>query len=141
MKPIALLAVRLYQRHLSPHKGFVCAYRVHTGRCSCSEIGFRAIRRFGVIDGCAVLRERLNLCGVAHRRFAQPVKRLHPQAGMCDLSCGALDLDGAGSACDVAFSGCDCSGWDNKKKNQQEEKWIYIPPNQRLKNDVRCHMH
>ena len=27
--------IRFYQRRLSPHKGFCCAYRAHTGRRSC----------------------------------------------------------------------------------------------------------
>jgi putative component of membrane protein insertase Oxa1/YidC/SpoIIIJ protein YidD len=45
-----LLAIGLYQKYLSPHKGFCCAYRTHTGRAGCSALGFRAVRRYGV--GC-----------------------------------------------------------------------------------------
>jgi putative component of membrane protein insertase Oxa1/YidC/SpoIIIJ protein YidD len=34
-----LVAIRFYQRHVSPRKGYRCAYRVHTGRCGCSALG------------------------------------------------------------------------------------------------------
>ena len=60
MKQLALAAIRLYQRHLSPHKGFCCAYRVHTGRASCSSLGYRAIRRFGLWLGLVILHRRLD---------------------------------------------------------------------------------
>ena len=65
-----LAVIRLYQRHLSPHKGFHCAYRVHTGRASCSALGYRVVRRHGVFAGLGLIRERTQLCGVAHRRHA-----------------------------------------------------------------------
>ena len=48
LRALALRAIGLYQRHLSPRKGFACAYRARTGGASCSELGFRAIRRFGL---------------------------------------------------------------------------------------------
>ena len=69
MRAIALPAIQLYKRHLSPYKGFCCAYRSHLGRFSCSTLGFRAIRMYGVIKGIAVLRQRLKRCGVVHRRY------------------------------------------------------------------------
>lgn len=68
---LALAAIAGYQRWISPYKGFRCAYRAHTGRCSCSQLGARAIRRFGTFDGIGVLRERLYRCGVAFRRFGK----------------------------------------------------------------------
>jgi len=45
-KHLALWAIRAYQRHLSPWKGFRCAYRVLTGRDSCSAYGYKvALKR------------------------------------------------------------------------------------------------
>lgn len=85
MKSLALAAIRFYQRHLSPHKGFCCAYRQHTGAGSCSELGHRAIRRHGVFQGLGVLNRRLTLCGVAHRRFDPRVRPLAAQRGDCDV--------------------------------------------------------
>jgi putative component of membrane protein insertase Oxa1/YidC/SpoIIIJ protein YidD len=130
----ALAAIRAYQRVISPHKGFVCAYRVHTGRCSCSELGYRAIRRFGVGKGWLVLRERTARCGVAHRRHTSA--RPRPPArerGDCalDLPCD-LDLTpspGKPGLCDV-FSCCDAGScdWPDRKKKRQAGRRVHIPP-------------
>ena len=75
LQQMALSAVRAYQRFVSPHKGFVCAYAVHTGRCGCSELGYRAIQRYGLAKGWRVLRLRMALCGTAYRRHAGARRR------------------------------------------------------------------
>lgn len=108
----ALLAIRAYQRYLSPLKGYACAFRVLTGRDSCSAYGYRAIKRFGLLRGLALLRRRLQACSQhlhAHRA-ATPAKRYvtarhRAQAGDCDLPC----------ACD-AIDLLDCCDWPRKKK-------------------------
>lgn len=133
MRDAALRAICLYQRWLSPHKGFSCAYRAHTGRCSCSQLGFRAIRRFGVAGGWHLLRQRTALCRVAHRRFGT-VPRRPParERGDCDLGCDLDFLPGKGldiwdvcSCCDVGS--CDWGNNDKKNKRQREQH-IHIPP-------------
>lgn len=133
MRDTVLGAIRLYQRRLSPHKDFACAYRVHTGRCSCSQIGLRAVRRFGVVGGWHLLRRRTSLCGVAHRRF-NPIPRRPPvrQRGDCDLGCD-LDLlpdKGGLGTCDAGS--CDW-GSNNKKKERHQERYIPIPPHANLR--------
>jgi len=118
--------------------GFRCAYSVRTGRCGCSEIGLRAIRRFGVVGGFCILHRRMFLCGVTHRRFSGAVymggSGHYQQAGFIDLDC-ALPIDA--SCCDGlhvsdAVSRCDvgsCDWPDRKKRNQERERYVYIPPN------------
>ncbi|MFP5394003.1 MAG: membrane protein insertion efficiency factor YidD, partial [Gammaproteobacteria bacterium] len=59
MKLLALGAIRLYQKFLSPHKGFCCAYAAVSGRASCSVLGYRVIRRHGIWNGLALLDRRL----------------------------------------------------------------------------------
>lgn len=124
MKQLALLAIRVYQKFISPHKKFRCAYGVHTGRCGCSGIGYRAIRRFGLVDGLGVLRERLARCSQVHRAHSPFRPALSKQAGVCDLDCGGCDLD-FGSAADYA-SNCiscgDCGNWGDSKKNKKNER-------------------
>ncbi|WP_229463759.1 membrane protein insertion efficiency factor YidD [Massilia sp. 9I] len=104
---LALWAIRLYQRHLSPLKGFSCAYRVATGGASCSAYGYRAIERHGLLAGLALLDRRLQRCGEVHRdRIAgsAPARNplLHYQRGDCD--CGGCDVGD--------LPGCDCGGGD-----------------------------
>ena len=139
MRTLVLAAIKTYQRYMSPYKGFCCAYRTHTGRKSCSILGFRAVRRYGVIVGIAILRRRTYLCGVAHRRYSPPCRRPHrAQRGDCDLGCDLpcdlnCDLPSGKSCSSFAdfVSCCDCSGCDwpnNKQKESDQEQYVYIPP-------------
>jgi uncharacterized protein len=93
-------AIRVYQRYVSPYKGFCCAYRTHTGRSSCSQLGYRAVRRFGVFAGLGLTRQRTHLCGVAHRRHRASHPRIpQSQRGACDIGCDLpcdLNCDKAG---------------------------------------------
>jgi putative component of membrane protein insertase Oxa1/YidC/SpoIIIJ protein YidD len=57
--------IELYQRYVSPYKGFRCAYRAHRGRHSCSEFGKRAILRGGVTGFWPLLRRRFARCAEA----------------------------------------------------------------------------
>lgn len=147
MRRLALALIRFYQRHLSPRKGFCCAYRTHTGRQSCSALGYRAVRRFGVIGGVRVLRARTHLCGVAHRRYAAPPRPLPPlaQRGVCDVGCdlpcdGSCHLPGCDTcttplewALRVADCGCNCD-WPSRKDERQRkaEASLHLPPQRRF---------
>lgn len=140
MRRLVLGAISTYQRYVSPYKGFCCAYRINTGRKSCSALGFRAVRRYGVIAGLAVLRRRTYLCGVAHRRFS-PVhgRPHHRQRGDCDPGCdlpGDFNCNTPGSkSCSSIFdfaSCCECGscdGSDRKRKGNEQEQYVYLPPN------------
>jgi uncharacterized protein len=142
MRRAVLAAIRIYQRYLSPYKGFRCAYREHTGRASCSALGYRAVRRHGVFGGLALIDQRTRRCGVAHRRYAASrCTRLHAQRGVCDIGCDlpcdvGCDLPsgrGLSRACDF-LSCCDCAGcdWsDRKRKRSANEQYVYIPPRSR----------
>ena len=147
MRQLALATITAYQRYLSPYKGFGCAYRIHTGHASCSLLGYRVIRRYGVIAGIALLRRRTYLCGVAHRRYSTAYQRPHrAQRGDCDLGCDLpcdfnFDLPSSKSCSSLSdFSSCcDCGGGDGsdkKRKSSGPEKYVYIPPNTRLKTDA-----
>lgn len=109
----ALLAIRAYQRWLSPLKGYACAFRVLTGRDSCSAYGYRVIARFGLLRGLVLLRRRLRACARHyHEHQAAPAMRYRAarhqaQAGYCDCdlpcACDAIDL-------------LDCCDWPRKNK-------------------------
>jgi putative component of membrane protein insertase Oxa1/YidC/SpoIIIJ protein YidD len=143
MRSAALAAIGLYQKYISPYKGFCCAYRQHTGRASCSTFGYRAVRRHGVLPGLSLIRRRTELCGVVHRHHhAEPRRRSPSQRGDCDLGCAlpcepSCDLplpsgNTVSKVCDFANC-CDCGScdWPDKKKKQDKDKddYVYIPPN------------
>ncbi|MBE3023147.1 membrane protein insertion efficiency factor YidD [Janthinobacterium sp. BJB1] len=119
-KHLALWAIRAYRRYLSPWKGFSCAYRVLTGRDSCSAYGYKVIVRHGLRPGWALLQRRLRACGERHRQHlalhpqARRSPRRQAQAGYCD--CDAPLLDCACDCADVAnMLRCD---WPGSKKNR-----------------------
>lgn len=122
LRRLLLVAIRFYQRHLSPLKGWSCAWREYTGHASCSTLGYRAVRRHGVVAGLVLLRRRTLRCGAVHRRHA-PV-RLRPMAGQrgdCDPGCD-LPCD---SACDIGS--CDWSGNSRGRRREKDDK-VYVPP-------------
>ncbi|MCW6034731.1 membrane protein insertion efficiency factor YidD [Spirulina subsalsa FACHB-351] len=59
---IALLSIRGYQRYLSPHKGFSCAYRSEHGGESCSEYVKKAIASHGLIAALPLIEQRFQDC-------------------------------------------------------------------------------
>ena len=139
MREVLLAVIRLYKRFISPRKGFACAYRIHTGRRSCSSLGYRAVQLRGIAAGLAILQKRTSLCGVAQRRFSSRLRPLPAQRGVCDLGCDLpcdlnCDLPSPrllSGLCDLS-SCCDCGSCDwpsRKSRNQsQREKYVYIPP-------------
>jgi putative component of membrane protein insertase Oxa1/YidC/SpoIIIJ protein YidD len=120
-----LAAIRFYKRRVSPHKGFACAWRVHTGGCSCSTLGYRAVSRFGVVRGLGVLRLRLDRC---HEVFLRHGARSR-QRGFCDLPCDAsCDLpDCDAGVCHVldcldCVSCGDCGGWGSRSSARRRDR-------------------
>jgi len=103
--------IQFYQRVISPRKGFHCAYRVCTGCASCSALGYRAVRRFGVWRGLGVLDARLARCGAAARLMRVPRYRPRGQAGDCDPGC---DFGDVGHCVDC---GGDCGDWRRRKRD------------------------
>lgn len=136
----ALVAIKGYQRYLSPYKGFCCAYRVHSGKAGCSQFGYRAISRFGIFDGLAVLKKRLALCGQVYQQFANQVSegartalnkanRPHyKQRGDCDPGCAGeclsgLNSRGVGNAASTVFDCCGSCDWPKSRSSKQAQKY------------------
>ena len=119
-RDLLLAAIRGYKRHVSPRKGFACAYRVHLGACSCSTLGLRAISRYGAWRGLGVLRLRLQQCHlVAEDLRTRPFVARPAQAGFidCDLPCDGSCIDASTCSgcetCEIAScvsDGCDYDG-------------------------------
>jgi putative component of membrane protein insertase Oxa1/YidC/SpoIIIJ protein YidD len=126
---LLLAAIRGYKHHVSPRKGFACAYRVHLGACSCSTLGLRAISRHGAWRGLGVLRLRLQQCHlVAEELRARPPFVRAAQAGFvdCDLPCDGSCIEASTCSgcetCEVAScvsDGCDYDdcGWSSSTGN------------------------
>lgn len=115
LKALALAAIAFYRRFISPRKGFSCAFRVHTGRDSCSAYGQRVVQRYGAQAGVQLIKRRLKACSRTH----------YAQAGFidCDLPCeapsGACDAVGpAADAAECFTYGCD--PWPSSSKDKYD---------------------
>jgi putative component of membrane protein insertase Oxa1/YidC/SpoIIIJ protein YidD len=64
-----MLAVRGYQRYVSPHKGYCCAHRALHGGPSCSEYFRQAVRRHGSLRAVPLLKQRFAECRNASRQL------------------------------------------------------------------------
>ena len=119
ISPVACWLIELYQRWLSPLKGFRCAYRArHARRDSCSQYGKRAIAKLGLLAGLQLLRRRFDRCHVAAqqvldyepRRRTKKVNANAPLRRGCDCDpSAACDLGNAcdiGTTCDLVPSDC-----------------------------------
>ena len=126
MKQMALLMIVFYQKHLSPHKGFSCAYRQHTGHASCSNLGYRAIRRFGVFKGIGVIRMRFSNSDAVYKSHHLSTQKMSNQSGFCDLPCdSSCDLDILSAPCELVSACGNCSSGGRIKKMGPD---IYLPP-------------
>ena len=107
---LALQSIVLYQRYLSPRKGFCCALHASSGGRSCSAYGYRAIARGGVVHGMALLQKRLDACRDVHRHR----RAINRQRGFCDAGCDVGDC----SSCDFPDPGCDNCDWPRGRRKK-----------------------
>lgn len=121
-----LLSIKLYQRYISPFKGFRCAYGVMYGGNSCSKEIYKILETQGLIRGIPLARSQLGKCSVAYKILSSEKaeedskkdKKKKPEkkddnVSWCDLPCYTLDCvpigrcrDGKGdspSDCDAPF--------------------------------------
>ena len=115
LSPLACWLIGIYQRYLSPRKGFRCAYRARNKRrASCSQFARRAMERVGVLPGVRLLQRRFDKC----RRAKQVIDYGSPKpreerarqnsagsATDCVSGCDPIPVDycdGIGAAADVA---------------------------------------
>jgi len=55
-------SIKIYQRKVSPKKGYCCAHAVYYGGDSCSEFGYKAIHERGLIYFITSMCSRILVC-------------------------------------------------------------------------------
>jgi len=116
---LAIEAIGLYRRHLSPRKGFRCAHNALHNHGSCSDFGLRAYGRLAFCEATALMVRRLRDCRSAYvvmKGLAQP--RTHGDAsqrnrerrtGPCDTLDAIMCIPMPDAAC-TGIGVCDCLG-------------------------------
>jgi putative component of membrane protein insertase Oxa1/YidC/SpoIIIJ protein YidD len=93
--------IGVYQRYISPHKGYRCAYRVHHGGQSCSEFARQAILADGVLEALPAFKQRLIEC-----REAYAALRLDPGPGLAAQGASKDDSSPATKQGDTCVNMC-----------------------------------
>ena len=130
MRILALVAIAIYKKYISPFKGFRCAHSVLNGGNSCSTEIYKIISEHGLFKGVPLAKNQLNKCSTAYIKLSsgkednpdEPEKKKKPKKkdetnSWCDLPCHGLDCatigrcgggkgGGGGADCDLPF---DCS--------------------------------
>ena len=108
MRYLFAALITVYQRWLSPLKGFDCAYRIRHQSESCSHAVRALILKHGFIKALPLIRSRFSQCRKAYNDlksgYLVPEKADLP----CDLSCDApVDCCNSASELDDCGVGCD----------------------------------
>lgn len=117
MRAVAVFLIVLYQRFISPYKGFRCAHSALHGGASCSAAVRAIVEREGLWRGWPLIRRRFAECRVAaqqqrpeteeERRRRRRRERWNRNCDCGEPACVPLD----GVDC-VDCSALDCGGVD-----------------------------
>ncbi len=77
-RQISVGAISGYQKHVSPHKGFVCAHRVLYGTESCSQYIKRVVAQDGLKVAFVKSRERFQSCKQANHILKSQTENTEP---------------------------------------------------------------
>jgi putative component of membrane protein insertase Oxa1/YidC/SpoIIIJ protein YidD len=66
LRSIAISLIAVYQRHLSPRKGYSCAHRVAHGGDSCSEYVKNTLTDKSLFEATLLARRRFQACSIAY---------------------------------------------------------------------------
>jgi uncharacterized protein len=118
LSSVSLFAINLYQRHLSPRKGYACAYRVEHGDWTgCSGYAKHRIAEVGLWNAVPDIRARLKACREAAEERKERRERRRQNGD--NAACGAVegcdtcsDCATAGGKCGKGCDGPGCDGPD-----------------------------
>ena len=74
--------INIYQKQLSPHKGFSCAYRVLHCSESCSQYTKRVISELGIGQALPLIQQRFQACKAANQRLKANRCQMKPQEAL-----------------------------------------------------------
>lgn len=123
MRFIYRFAIGLYQKHLSPRKGYRCAYSLEHGGTGCSGAVLKILEENGLWHGWSLIKQRFEDCGDAAEKRKKRKKDKNNGGGSTNDCFPSVACDGAEGLCQCApklkkcdlpdlpdCGGCDCGG-------------------------------
>lgn len=126
MRKIIGYFITLYQKWISPYKGFTCAHHHLHGNNSCSEFTKQQILKNGLFSSLKVIKKRFIECSDAAFTIRQ--NSIKNQRGDCDLGlsgCISCDL-GGGSTGALDCLGCGGEFFSSSNKNRTRNLYILL---------------
>ncbi len=71
IKTIIIFFINIYQKHLSPHKGYCCAYKVYHNDISCSEFTKNSIKNVGLFPSISIIKQRFKDCKISSEKIKE----------------------------------------------------------------------
>lgn len=116
MSRFLIWLIAIYQRYISPYKGFCCAHAyLHQGD-SCSVAVKNIIADQGIIKGYADIRQRFQDCRYAYEDIQKNKEKEREEQEeeeknkkkKSDSSCDCNPIEAVGEGCDSLGGVCDC---------------------------------
>lgn len=117
---LAIWAIHVYRKWLSPLKGYHCAAGASGQRHTCSAMGLRIFKKAGFLAGGALLRRQFDRCAIA----AEELGRTRNAAAK-PLSGFGLKMSKQGGFVDCG--GCDAPSCDAPSCDLPDVKCIDLP--------------
>ncbi|MDR3414565.1 MAG: membrane protein insertion efficiency factor YidD [Nevskia sp.] len=117
LRALVIFLIGLYQRYLSPYKGYRCAHAAFHHGLSCSAAVKEIVREHGVLGGLPLVRLRFAQCHAAYlqlsaERNETEEERKRRRRRNATRTCGGDDFCD-GWLCDAAdLNACDLGGCD-----------------------------
>lgn len=116
-------AIGVYQRYISPYKGFRCAHHAHTGQRSCSAYARGVVKKLGAFALINAMPRQFERCKAAYaailetRATSNSVEDKKNNRWYDNCDCGGCDIpfnifgkaNQCDLPCDAGIGACDCS--------------------------------
>lgn len=86
---LAIVVIEYYQKYISPHKGYCCAYSYYTGKPSCSEFTKQCIQKYGIIKTIPLFSKQIEKCKIVYfaeyekEKNKKEIDKCNEMAGVC----------------------------------------------------------
>ncbi|MEO0967549.1 MAG: membrane protein insertion efficiency factor YidD [Cyanobacteria bacterium J06639_18] len=90
-RSVAVVLISIYQRYISPRKGYSCAHRIVYGGMSCSEYVKNTLTDKSMFESILLAQQRFKACKIAHKSYKSGVvgpDACDPEIGLA--CCGAI---------------------------------------------------
>ena len=125
MRLLLIFLISVYQRFISPYKGFNCAHHVLHGEQTCSNAVKNLISENGLLSALPLIRGRFAECREAFNIIVDQSVTAHHADIACDLPCD-ISLGSCGGESVETVSSCPCDlPFSDKKLSRKTRRLLY----------------